>query len=210
MGYFFVNVQNAGSTGFLEKNPKYDPQTVGSEVEYHRGSGAGSQYGGFSAPVKDANGKVIGNWPCQKPPWETLSAVNIKTGEIAWTAPLGITEDLPAAQQNTGRSGAFAGPIATAGGLIFIGATNDNRFRAFDSKTGKGTLGHSACLHRNSGSYHLPGQERKAVRRHYGGQWRPGQRSGTAGLRAPLEAAAPSRTHILSRFSLYGIGALLG
>ena len=35
------------------------------------------------------------------------------------------------------RSGAFAGPIATAGGLVFIGATGDSRFRAFDSKTGK-------------------------------------------------------------------------
>ena len=137
MGYLFVNMQNAGSTGYLEKNPKYNAETKGTEVEYHRGTGAGSQYGGFSAPAKDATGKVIGNWPCQKPPWETLSAVNINTGEIAWTVPLGITEELPEAKQHTGRSGAFAGPIATAGGLVFIGATNDNRFRAFDSKTGK-------------------------------------------------------------------------
>jgi glucose dehydrogenase len=134
-GYLFVNMQNSGSAGFLEKNPKYNAQTAGTEVEYHRG-GAG-QYGGFSAPAKDANGKVIGSWPCQKPPWETLSAVNINTGEIAWTVPLGITEELPEAKQHTGRAGAFAGPIATAGGLVFIGATNDNRFRAFDSKTGK-------------------------------------------------------------------------
>ena len=59
------------------------------------------------------------------------------TGEIAWTVPLGITEELPEAKQHTGRSGAFAGPIATGGGLVFIGATADNRFRAFDSKTGK-------------------------------------------------------------------------
>ena len=137
MGYVFVNMQNSGSTGFLEKNPKYNAQTAGTEVEYHRGTGSGSQYGGFSAPAKDANGKVIGNWPCQKPPWESLSAVNINTGEIAWTVPLGITEELPGAKQHTGRAGAFAGPIATAGGLVFIGATNDNRFRAFDSKTGQ-------------------------------------------------------------------------
>jgi glucose dehydrogenase len=137
MGYVFVNMQNSGSGGFLEKNPKYNEQTVGTEVEYHRGTAAGGQYGGFSAPAKDANGKVIGNWPCQKPPWETLSAVNINTGEIAWTVPLGITEELPEAKQHTGRAGAFAGPIATASGLVFIGATNDNRFRAFDSKTGK-------------------------------------------------------------------------
>jgi len=63
--------------------------------------------------------------------------VNVNTGEIAWRVPLGITEGLPPGKQNTGRSGAYAGPIATAGGLVFIGATNDNRFRAFDSKTGK-------------------------------------------------------------------------
>jgi len=137
MGFFFVNMQNSGSTGYLEKNPKYDPQTVGLEVEYHRGSGAGSQFGNFSAQAKDADGKVLGNWPCQKPPWGSLSAVNIKSGEIAWTVPLGLTEELPPGKQNTGRPGAFAGPIATGGGLVFIGATSDNRFRAFDSKTGK-------------------------------------------------------------------------
>jgi len=137
MGYIFVNMQNQGSTGYLEKNPKYNASTVGKEVEYHRGSGSGSQYGMFSAPAKDENGKVLGNWPCQKPPWESLSAVNVNTGEIAWTVPLGITEELPPAKQHTGRPGAFAGPIATASGLVFIGATSDNRFRAFDSKTGK-------------------------------------------------------------------------
>ena len=49
---------------------------------------------------------------------------------------MGITESLPEGKQNTGASN-LAGPIATAGGLVFIGATNDNRFRAFDSKTGK-------------------------------------------------------------------------
>lgn len=137
MGYIFVNMQNQGSTGFLEKNPKYNASTAGQEVEYHRGSGAGSQFATFSAQARDADGKVLGTWPCQKPPWESLSAVNVNTGEIAWQVPLGITEELPASKQHTGRPGAFAGPIATAGGLVFIGATNDNRFRAFDSKSGK-------------------------------------------------------------------------
>ncbi|MBZ5695662.1 MAG: pyrroloquinoline quinone-dependent dehydrogenase [Acidobacteriia bacterium] len=137
MGYVFVNMQNSGSSGWLEKNPKYNAAAPGKELAYHRGSGAGSQYGAFSAPAKDAGGKVLGNWPCQKPPWESLSAVNVNTGEIAWQVPLGITEELPEAKQHTGRAGAFAGPIATAGGLVFIGATSDNMFRAFDSKTGK-------------------------------------------------------------------------
>jgi len=138
MGYLFVNMQNQGSSGFLEKNPKYTADNPASGLEYHRpASGAGSQYGMFSAQAKDASGKVLGTWPCQKPPWETLSAVNVNTGEIVWQVPLGITEELPEAKQHTGRPGAFAGPIATAGGLVFIGATSDNRFRAFDSKTGK-------------------------------------------------------------------------
>ena len=137
LGYVFVNMQNQGATGWIEKNPKYDPANPGKELAYHRGSGAGSQYGMFSAPAKDANGKVLGNWPCQKPPWETLTAVNVNTGEIVWQVPLGITPELPEGKQDTGRPGAFAGPIATAGGLVFIGATSDDYFRAFDAKTGK-------------------------------------------------------------------------
>jgi quinoprotein glucose dehydrogenase len=62
--------------------------------------------------------------------------VNANTGEIAWQSTLGLTEALPEEKQNTGSSGS-AGPTVTAGGLVFIGATNDRRFRAFDSKTGK-------------------------------------------------------------------------
>jgi quinoprotein glucose dehydrogenase len=62
--------------------------------------------------------------------------VNANTGEIAWQTTLGVTEQLPEGKQNTGGSGS-AGPTATAGGLVFIGATDDKRFRAFDSKTGK-------------------------------------------------------------------------
>jgi quinoprotein glucose dehydrogenase len=86
--------------------------------------------------VKDANGKILGTWPCQKPPWARLVAVNANTGDIAWQTPLGLVEGLPEGKQNLGASGS-AGPMATAGGLVFIGATNDRRFRAFDSKTGK-------------------------------------------------------------------------
>ena len=62
--------------------------------------------------------------------------MNANTGDIAWKVPLGITEELPPAKQKTGRL-SMGGPIATAGGLVFIAATNDKRFRAFNSKTGK-------------------------------------------------------------------------
>ena len=55
---------------------------------------------------------------------------------ILWKTTLGLNEDLPAGRQNVGGSGS-AGPMATASGVVFIGATNDRRFRAFDAKTGK-------------------------------------------------------------------------
>ena len=75
-------------------------------------------------------------WLCNKPPWGHLLAVNAATGDIAWKVVLGITEELPEDKQKTGRI-SFGGPMTTAAGLVFIGATNDRRFRAFDSKTGR-------------------------------------------------------------------------
>ena len=74
--------------------------------------------------------------PCQRPPWSRLIAVDANTGEIAWATTLGINENLPAGKQHVGGSGS-AGPTVTAGGLVFVGATDDRRFRAFDSKSGK-------------------------------------------------------------------------
>jgi quinoprotein glucose dehydrogenase len=75
-------------------------------------------------------------WPCQKPPWGRLTAVNTVTGDFAWQIPLGITEGLPEGGQNTGRP-ALAGAIVTAGGVLFVGSTDDNRFRAIEAKTGR-------------------------------------------------------------------------
>lgn len=138
-GYVFVNMQNQGALGFMEKNPKYKPGPGNIQLPYDRGSSGGfmGQYALFTAIARDKNGKSLGAWPCQKPPWETLAAVNANTGDIVWQVPLGITKGLPPSKADTGTPGALAGPIATAGGLVFIGATSDNMFRAFDEKTGK-------------------------------------------------------------------------
>ena len=62
-------------------------------------------------------------------------AVNVNTGDIAWRVPLGVTDSLPTDKQKTGRPG-NGGTITTASGLVFVGATDDSRFRAFDARTG--------------------------------------------------------------------------
>ncbi|GAB3775546.1 hypothetical protein GCM10028818_19830 [Spirosoma horti] len=77
------------------------------------------------------------NYPAIKPPWGTLNAINMNTGEYLWQVPLGEYPELtkkgipPTGTENHG------GPIVTAGGLIFIAATYDEKLRAFDKKTGK-------------------------------------------------------------------------
>ena len=75
--------------------------------------------------------------PCNPPPWGLVTAVNANTGDVAWRVPLGSYRELE--EKGMAHTGApnLGGPIITAGGLVFIGATNDRRFRAFDSKTGK-------------------------------------------------------------------------
>jgi glucose dehydrogenase len=134
LGYVFVNTHESPLVGWMEDNPKYVPGTPEGLVPYIRTGPRGLN--GFGATVRDANGQVIGTWPCFRPPWGRLIAVNAATGDFAWDVPLGITESLPPGKQNTGTQ-SLAGPMATAGGLVFIGATSDNRFRAFDSRTGK-------------------------------------------------------------------------
>jgi quinoprotein glucose dehydrogenase len=74
--------------------------------------------------------------PCQSGPWGQFNAVDVNTGKIVWQVPLGITEELPADKQKTGRVG-LGNPMVTASGLAFVGATDDYRLRAFDSATGK-------------------------------------------------------------------------
>jgi quinoprotein glucose dehydrogenase len=76
----------------------------------------------------------VSHMPCQVPPWGNLYAIDVNTGAIAWKSVLGVTDGL--ANPNTGRPN-VGGPIATGGGLVFIGSTDDKRLRAFDTKTGK-------------------------------------------------------------------------
>jgi len=77
-------------------------------------------------------------YPGFEPPWGTLNAINLDTGEFAWRIPFGEFPELAAnGVKNTGTEN-YGGGIVTAGGLLFIGATNhDKKFHAFDKLTGK-------------------------------------------------------------------------
>jgi quinoprotein glucose dehydrogenase len=77
--------------------------------------------------------------PCNPPPWGKLHAIDMHTGRILWSVPLGTTEELlPMSEYLLGNIGVpnVGGPIVTAGGLVFIGAAMDDYLRAFDARTG--------------------------------------------------------------------------
>ena len=127
LGLVFVATQDVGALGWVERGRE------GARFPYVRGTPERQGPGRGNFDVAMPGG---GNWPCQKPPWGRMTAINTATGDVAWQIPLGITEQLPEAKQRTGRP-ALAGPIVTAGGVLFVAATDDNRFRALDAKTGK-------------------------------------------------------------------------
>jgi quinoprotein glucose dehydrogenase len=121
----FVNARNVAGMGRLDKTKE------GDGVAYRRFSPLGA--GSFNARFWDPATQM----PCQPPPWAELMAVNANTGDIAWRVPLGTSDEMEAKGiHNTGAFGQ-GGPIATAGGLVFIAGTIDKRFRAFESRTGK-------------------------------------------------------------------------
>lgn len=76
-------------------------------------------------------------WPCQQPPWGHLTAINLDTGEFRWRSVLGVIDELIAKGLPPTGTANLGGSITTAGGLVFIGATSDSRFRAFDKDSGK-------------------------------------------------------------------------
>ncbi len=124
LGYLFTNINQLGQWGHLEK--KVDPAT--GAVDYRRTS----DYGPY-ARFWNRDTRI----PCTNPPFGELIAVDTRTGDIAWRTPLGTVPALE--EQGVHNTGALnlGGSIATGGGLVFIAATNDSRFRAFESKTGR-------------------------------------------------------------------------
>ena len=147
LGLMITNVMNAGQWGHLE---------LGAGGRGRRGEGRGGAqpaagrgavtHNDETAPPAQTWRKVTPEgrrfwdpktmYSCQAPPWGELIAVSTKTGDIAWRAPLGSFDALDAKGIKTGTPG-LGGAITTAGNLVFIGATVDSKFRAFDARNGR-------------------------------------------------------------------------
>jgi glucose dehydrogenase len=124
---FTTSAFNVGQVGRLVKGDKENPR--GGFYEKVFPFGPSMYQSRFWDPKS--------GWPCINPPWAELFAVNAKTGDIVWRVPFGTVDALAEKGfPNTGAPNTGA-MVVTAGGLIFIGATDDGRFRAFDSRTGK-------------------------------------------------------------------------
>ncbi|MCZ6514283.1 MAG: pyrroloquinoline quinone-dependent dehydrogenase [Acidobacteria bacterium] len=76
-------------------------------------------------------------YPCQKPPWGTLTAIDLNSGDFRWQVRLGEFDELTARGVPKTGTPNIGGSMVTGGGLVFIAATNDSRFRAFDKDTGE-------------------------------------------------------------------------
>jgi glucose dehydrogenase len=117
-GLLFVNTMDVGGLFRLQKRRE------DADIPYALRA---TKYEFFT----DANG-----YPCQRPPWGALYAVDLATGDIRWRATLGEFDELK--KRGVPKTGTpnIGGPIVTDGGLVFIAATSDRKFRAFDRDTG--------------------------------------------------------------------------
>lgn len=117
LNYIFVNDKDLGTIAVLT------PQLSSNKFQSLAKS---------KVPFVDQNG-----YPCSAPPWGELMAINAATGDIVWREPLGELKELTAKGIPVTGTNNSGGSVATAGGVLFIGASQDKTFHAFESKTGK-------------------------------------------------------------------------
>jgi quinoprotein glucose dehydrogenase len=134
-----------GGAGRMPGFPGLRPQSLRALVEYLMTGDSKPAVAAAPSPF-DLKYRFTGykrfldpdGYPAIAPPWGTLNAINLNTGEYAWKIPLGEYPDLVAQGLKDTGSENYGGPIVTAGGVVFISATNfDRKLRAFDKNTGK-------------------------------------------------------------------------
>ena len=116
-GLILVNTRSLGTMGQLQPT---------------KSSNILDSYAKRKIPFDDAEG-----YPCSAPPWGELMAIDANTADYVWRVPLGEYSDLSKRGVPVTGTPNAGGPIITASGVIFIGATSDKMFRAYDVKTGK-------------------------------------------------------------------------
>lgn len=133
-GIAYVNTSSALHKVTLIPRDKVEAAKA-AEPDMEIGRNTGARYGMKRELLRSPLGL-----PCNPPPWGVLSAVDMHDGKVLWRVPLGTTRDLaPGSQLLIHGVGTpnFGGPIATASGLVFIGAAMDDYLRAFDAASGK-------------------------------------------------------------------------
>jgi quinoprotein glucose dehydrogenase len=133
LGLIITNTMSAGQWGKLVPSTRGGRGGAGDDVEGEapaavRWSKRTPEGGRFWDPDK--------RWSCAEGPWGELIAVNANTGDIAWRVTLGGFDELEAKGIKSGAP-SLGGAMTTAGNLVFIGATVDSKFRAFDARSGE-------------------------------------------------------------------------
>ena len=124
-------------------------------------------------------------YPAITPPWGSLTAIDLNTGEQVWRVALGEFKELTARGIPPTGTENYGGPVATAGGLLFIAATKDGMFRAFEKKTGQASL----AGHAPGGRHSRP----RARMRSAAGSSSSSPAGGRSSTRPRATATSPSR-----------------
>ena len=127
-GLLFTNIMNLGQVARMEKRADGAGGPVPVGMEYKRTSPWGNAYARFWNPET--------KMPCSSPPFGELVAVDVNSGSVAWRVPLGVFDELKARGFDKTGTPNIGGTIVTASGVVFVGATIDKRFRAFNAQTG--------------------------------------------------------------------------
>lgn len=130
-GLLLVPTNNLAAVIRLIPRDKFAAERKGNRTGAEMTAQKGAPFGMSRSLLRAPSGL-----PCTAPPWGTLAAIDAATGAVKWQTPLGTMPGIPEELARKAGSINLGGPIATAGGLVFIGASMDSNLKAFDVETG--------------------------------------------------------------------------